>query len=164
MKVSTSLSDTGEDVVGSAVIKLCTGALLGDFVGSDEGGVVVGFSVGCFVVGIKVGSSLVGDSDVGESLGFGVGASLLGASVVGEDVDVNEGSLDAGLASLIEGHGVDIPSLIEGHGVLDLLGSFIAPRSSPSTALDSVVVSGSSVGGVSKPSAAPTIPVSEPSI
>jgi hypothetical protein len=29
-------------------------------------GVVVGFSVGCFVVRIKVGSLLVGDSDVGE--------------------------------------------------------------------------------------------------
>lgn len=58
----------------------------------------------------------------------------------------------------MDGHGVDIASLIEGHGVLDLLGSFVAPRSIPSTALDSVV------GGVSKPSAAPTIPVSEPSI
>jgi hypothetical protein len=64
-----------------------------------------GFSVGLIVilleikavVVIKVGLLLVGDSDVGESLGFGVGALLLGASVIGEDVGVNEGFLDVGL-------------------------------------------------------------------
>ena len=49
------------------------------------------------VVVIKVGSLLVGDSDVGESLGFGVGTSLLGSSVVGEDVGVDEGFPDVGL-------------------------------------------------------------------
>jgi hypothetical protein len=72
---------------------------------------------------------------VGESLGFGVGASLLGASVVGEDVGVDEGFLDAGMSSLIEGHELDIPSLTEGHGVdipslieghgLDILSSLV---------------------------------------
>ena len=43
------------------------------------------------VVAIKAGKSLLGDSDVGEPLGFGVGASLLGFPVVGEDVGVDEG-------------------------------------------------------------------------
>jgi hypothetical protein len=56
--LSTSLSDTGEDVVGAAVIKLCTGALLGDFVGSDEGGTVnLSLIEG---QGLLVGSLLVG--------------------------------------------------------------------------------------------------------
>lgn len=48
-------------------------------------------------VAIKVGSLLVGDSDVGESLGFVVGTSLLGSFVVGDVVGVDEGFLDVGL-------------------------------------------------------------------